>query len=224
VSVAAPVGIVKLGYDVVMGSPDKIALAGTLTEPCGAGPWPAAIMASNAQHSEDALADALARAGVAVLRVDPRGRGESTGTASDALDPAWRDLEAEARFLAGRSEIDRNRIGVIGVGPWAAAALVDEAAAAEARAFLVAVNPQSWGTEAFPAREFTYIQRAPVLVMIAKLEDRRPLAAELRNDQNASIELWPELASADAIPPGAAAHIAAWVAAEMAAAVTGPPA
>jgi|GEM_PF-6540666 len=223
VSIPAPVGIVKLAPDMVMDTPEKIALAGTLTEPCGAGPWPAAVLASESQASDNALAQALARAGVAVLRADPRGRGTSTGAATDALDPTWRDLEAEARFLAGRSEIDRLRIGVVGAGAWAAAALVDEAAAGEARAFLVAVDPKGWGTEAFPAREFNYIQRSPVLVMIAKLDDRQALAAGLRNDRDASIELWPELGATRSVPAPLAAHIAAWIAAEMAAAQNAGP-
>ena len=66
-------------------------LAGTLTVPPGAGPFPAVILitGSGAQDRDESilghkpflvLADYLTRRGVAVLRVDDRGVGGSTGS------------------------------------------------------------------------------------------------------------------------------------------------
>jgi pimeloyl-ACP methyl ester carboxylesterase len=61
------------------------------------------------------IADALARRGIAVLRVDDRGVGGSTGEVVHAsyVDFAT-DVEAGLAFLQSRPEIDRRRIGLIG--------------------------------------------------------------------------------------------------------------
>jgi predicted acyl esterase len=66
-----------------------VTLAGTLTVPSGAGPFPALILitGSGAQDRDESLlghqpflvlADHLSRRGIAVLRVDDRGVGGST--------------------------------------------------------------------------------------------------------------------------------------------------
>jgi pimeloyl-ACP methyl ester carboxylesterase len=61
------------------------------------------------------LADALTRAGVAVLRYDDRGVGESTGTFSTAtLSDFADDAEAAVRYLLTRDDIDPNRVGLLG--------------------------------------------------------------------------------------------------------------
>ena len=106
--------------------PAGINLAGTLTLPKSAGPFPAVILisGSGAQDRDEALAghrpflvlaDYLTRQGVAVLRVDDRGVGGSTGdslraTSSDFAD----DALAGVAYLKGRREIDTARIGLIG--------------------------------------------------------------------------------------------------------------
>jgi pimeloyl-ACP methyl ester carboxylesterase len=114
-------------------------LAGTLTLPPGGGPFPAVLLlsGSGAQNRDEeilghkpflVLADHLARAGVASLRVDDRGVGGSAGDLSRSTSA---DLAADAlagvRLLAARPEIDRSRVGLIGhsdggvVAPLAAA-------------------------------------------------------------------------------------------------------
>ena len=106
--------------------PAGINLAGTLTLPKSAGPFPAVILisGSGAQDRDEALAghrpflvlaDYLTRQGVAVLRVDDRGVGGSAGdslraTSSDFAD----DALAGVAYLKGRREIDTARIGLIG--------------------------------------------------------------------------------------------------------------
>ena len=61
------------------------------------------------------IADALARRGIAVLRVDDRGIGESTGNADTAttFDEAD-DIRAALQYLRRRSDIDRRRLGLVG--------------------------------------------------------------------------------------------------------------
>ncbi len=101
-------------------------IAGTLTRPPGKGPFPAALLitGSGSQDRDESIfgfkpfrliADRLTRDGVAVLRVDDRGIGGSTG---DPLLATSEDLASDVRtgvhYLAGRREIDPARIGLIG--------------------------------------------------------------------------------------------------------------
>lgn len=103
-----------------------VILAGTLTLPEGAGPFPAAVLitGSGPQDRDQTLlghkpfavlADHLTRNGVAVLRYDDRGVGGSTGefAAATSADFAT-DASAAVRFLLTRPEIDREGIGFIG--------------------------------------------------------------------------------------------------------------
>jgi pimeloyl-ACP methyl ester carboxylesterase len=105
---------------------DAVTLAGTLTLPEGAGPFPAAVLitGSGPQDRDQTLlghkafavlADHLTRHGVAVLRYDDRGVGRSTGefAAATSADFAT-DARAAVRFLLTRPEIDREGIGFIG--------------------------------------------------------------------------------------------------------------
>jgi uncharacterized protein len=103
-----------------------IRLGGTLTVPAGPGPHPAALLVSGsgAQDRDESvfghrpfwvLADHLSRKGIAVLRVDDRGVGQSSkGSARDtSLDFAG-DVRAGLRFLKNDARIDARRIGLIG--------------------------------------------------------------------------------------------------------------
>jgi uncharacterized protein len=103
-----------------------VTLAGTLTVPKGAGPFPAALLlaGSGPQDRDEAIAkhrpflviaDALTRKGIVVLRYDKRGIGKSTGNADAATTL---DLAADARaaldFLKSRKEVNASCIGLIG--------------------------------------------------------------------------------------------------------------
>jgi uncharacterized protein len=120
-------------------------LAGTLTVPRGTGPFPAAILitGSGPQDRDESLmehkpfwviADSLTRRGIAVLRVDDRGVGKSTGNSvRTTIQEMAGDVLTGVEFLKGRKEIDAKRIGVIGhseggiVGPIAASRSSDVA-------------------------------------------------------------------------------------------------
>lgn len=118
-----PYRVVEVTYPNKAG---KVTLAGTLTVPKGAGPFPAALLisGSGAQDRDETIfmhkpfaviADALSRRGVAVLRVDDRGVGGSSGRASDATtDDFAADALAGVAFLKSRREIDPRAIGLIG--------------------------------------------------------------------------------------------------------------
>ena len=104
----------------------KIRLAGTLTTPPGDGPFPAALLitGSGAQDRDESLmghkpfyvlSDALTRRGIAVLRVDDRGVGKSTGDMAKATSEDFAgDVAAGVAFLKARKEVDAKKIGLIG--------------------------------------------------------------------------------------------------------------
>lgn len=101
-------------------------LAGTLTLPQGTGPFPAAVLISGSgPHDRDetllghkpflVLADHLTRQGIAVLRYDDRGVGQSTGRHDTATTADFAtDARAAVDFLRTRPDIDARRIGLIG--------------------------------------------------------------------------------------------------------------
>jgi pimeloyl-ACP methyl ester carboxylesterase len=103
-----------------------VKLAGTLTLPPREGPVPAVILitGSGAQDRDETilahkpflvLADYLTRRGIAVLRVDDRGVGGSTGSIRDSTsDDFAGDALAGITFLKGRKEIDPRKMGLAG--------------------------------------------------------------------------------------------------------------
>lgn len=105
-----------------------IELAGTFTKPQSGGPFPAVLLISGAgpQDRDETisghkpflvLADYLTRRGIAVLRVDDRGTGESRGNfwTATTLDFAS-DAEAGVHYLLSRSDVDPKHVGLIGHG------------------------------------------------------------------------------------------------------------
>lgn len=103
-----------------------ITLGGTLTLPQGNGPFPAVLLitGSGPQDRDEALlghrpffvlADYLTRKGIAVLRVDDRGVGESTGDFSAATTADFAtDVEAGVAYLKTRPEVNIHKIGLVG--------------------------------------------------------------------------------------------------------------
>ena len=131
----------EVAYD----SDPGVRLAGTLTLPQGPGPHPAVVLVtgSGAQDRDETLlnhkpflviADHLTRRGIAVLRVDDRGTGASTGSFVGATSEDFvRDAMAGVRFLRGRPEVAAGRVGIVGhseggmIAPMAAARTPDVA-------------------------------------------------------------------------------------------------
>ncbi|HKW15741.1 MAG TPA: alpha/beta fold hydrolase [Candidatus Krumholzibacteria bacterium] len=104
----------------------KITLAGTLTKPRTGGPFPVVLLitGSGPQDRDEnvmthkpflVLSDYLTRQGIAVLRVDDRGVGKSTGnfaasTTKDFVD----DVLAGVEYLKTRKDVNAKKIGLIG--------------------------------------------------------------------------------------------------------------
>lgn len=103
-----------------------ITLAGTLTLPQNEGKFPVVILISGSgpQNRDEelmghkpflVLSDYLTRKGIAVLRFDDRGFGESTGDFKTATTADFAtDVESAIDYLKSRKEIDKNKIGLIG--------------------------------------------------------------------------------------------------------------
>jgi pimeloyl-ACP methyl ester carboxylesterase len=103
-----------------------VTLTGTLTIPRGDGPFSAVILISGSgpQDRDETLfehkpflvlADALTRRGIAVLRVDDRGVGGSSGSRTSATSEDYAsDVRAGIAYLKSRAEIDAKAIGLIG--------------------------------------------------------------------------------------------------------------
>lgn len=104
----------------------NVSLAGTLTLPKKDGIFPAVILitGSGPQNRDEELlghkpfliiSDYLTRNGIAVLRYDDRGVGQSTGDfkIATSADLAT-DVESAIAYLKSRKEIKKNRIGLIG--------------------------------------------------------------------------------------------------------------
>ncbi|MGE5498017.1 MAG: alpha/beta hydrolase family protein [Syntrophothermus sp.] len=111
--------------DVVVNNGD-VKLAGTLTLPLTAAPAPAVIMITGSgQQNRDEeifgfkifgiIADHLSKNGFAVLRLDDRGAGSSTGEFSKATDKEFNsDIITALEYLKGRNEINATQIGLFG--------------------------------------------------------------------------------------------------------------
>ena len=121
---------VPFGYhseEVEYDNSDKsVHLAGTLTFPSTGNNFPAAILISGSgQQDRDetllghkpfaVIADHLTTLGFAVLRVDDRGTGKSTGELQKATSADFaKDVVTSLNYLRSRKEINKDKVGLIG--------------------------------------------------------------------------------------------------------------
>jgi uncharacterized protein len=129
---SAPAGAPYTAIDVTVPTNRGYTLAGTLTLPKGASrahpvPCIVTITGSGPQDRDEMhpslpsfrpfrqIADSLGRRGIAVLRMDDRGVGLSGGTFKGTTDEGFRDdIRSGLAFLRTRSEIDHQRVGLVG--------------------------------------------------------------------------------------------------------------
>ena len=116
-----------LSEDVIYHNRNKsVQYGATLTTPKGTGPFPAIILITGSgQQNRDeelfghkpfaVLADYLTKKGYAVLRVDDRGVGQTTGDAKAATSKDFAtDVNAGIDYLKGRKEVDKTKLGLLG--------------------------------------------------------------------------------------------------------------
>jgi alpha/beta superfamily hydrolase len=160
-----------------------IRLAGVLTVPRAPGPHPALVLisGSGAQDRDElvaghrpflVLADFLTRRGYAVLRVDDRGVGGSSG---DVLRAGLHDIAADVRagidWLRRQPEVDPNAIGVLGhsEGGYVAPIVARDADAS----FVILL-----GGPAIKGRDLLLAQRAALTKAAGDPEEARRLALQ----------------------------------------------
>lgn len=129
---SAPLGAPYTAEDVTVPTTMGHTLAGTITLPkeaSRANPVPAIVTmtGSGPQDRDESLnsppgyrpfrqfADSLGRRGIAVLRMDDRGHGASTGNHETATSADFaEDIRAGLAYLRTRPEIDASRLGLLG--------------------------------------------------------------------------------------------------------------
>lgn len=179
-------------------------LAGTLTLPRQRrGRIPAAVLitGSGQQDRDESLlavpgyrpfrqiADTLSRRGIAVLRLDDRGFGESGGDATTATSADLaEDVRAALDFLRARPEIDPQRLGLIGHSEGAMIAPMLAARDREIRALVLMAGPSWSGRRIITYQSRFLVENNPALPAAAR--DSLLLAAEARVDSMAANLPW----------------------------------
>ncbi len=129
---SAPAGAPYTAVEVHVPGKGGHTLAGTLTLPAGASaskrvPAIVTITGSGAEDRDESIplvrgyrpfrqiADSLGRRGIAVLRMDDRGYGASSGAYAGATSLDFADdIRSGIAFLSTRAEIDASRLGLVG--------------------------------------------------------------------------------------------------------------
>lgn len=172
---SAPAGAPYRAIAVRIPTPGGHVLAGTLTLPEGAGPGRRvpAVVTSTGSGLQDRdehlplvpgyrpfrqLADTLSRHGIAVLRMDDRGHGESGGDGSTATTRDFADdVRAGLAWLRRHEAIDARRLGVVGHSEGGLVAPLVAATDTTLRAIVLLASPSRRGRQVI-----TYQQRAAI--------------------------------------------------------------
>jgi len=178
----------------------SVTLAGTLTVPPGDGPFPAVVLitGSGPQNRDEELfgfkvfgviADHLTRQGIAVLRYDDRGVGQSSGGNSD---PTTEDFAGDAlaglSLVAARPEIDGSRVGLFGHSEGAIVAAIAAARSTDV-AFIVMMAGTATPGEEVLRRQAADLARAggATDAQVARiLEAHRAMLAAIREGAGAA--------------------------------------
>ncbi len=156
-----PYDEIEVSYENTIG---KAKFAGTLTRPRAPGRYSAVLLitGSGSQNRDEELfghkpflllSDELTRRGLAVLRVDDRGVGGSTGDVANATTEDFvTDVMAGIAFLRSRSDINGDCIGLLGHSEGANIA-VEVAAKSDLVTFIVLL-----GTTTVPGDELLFKQ------------------------------------------------------------------
>ncbi|MBX6363163.1 MAG: alpha/beta fold hydrolase [Gemmatimonadetes bacterium] len=213
-SAATPPAAAKPDYSAPAGAPystEEVSLAGpggtlagTLTLPrARAGRIPAVvtITGSGPQDRDEAIpgvsgyrpmrqiADTLARRGIAVLRLDDRGVGASTGSFATATSEDFAaDIEAAVRWLRARAEIDPDRIALLGHSEGGLIAPLVAARDPRLRAIVLMAGPAQTGREIIEFQQRYLVEHDPALT--PQRRDSVLAAARVALDSLARSNAW----------------------------------
>lgn len=189
--------------EVAVPTPAGHTLAGTLTRPRTRGRVPAVVLitGSGPQERDEALpmlrgyrpfrqiADTLSRRGIAVLRLDDRGVGGSTGdfaaaTSADFAD----DIRAALAYLRGRADIDGRRLGLIGHSEGGMIAPMVAATDPALRGIVLIAGPAQTGREIIAYQQRYAIEASPTLPEASR--DSAFAAAQAQLEELAARQPW----------------------------------
>jgi uncharacterized protein len=188
---------------VVIPTPAGHTLAGTLTRPRGAAPVPAVITitGSGAQDRDQALpmvpgyrpfrqvADTLGRRGIAVLRLDDRGFGESTGTFAGATSADFADdVRAALAWLRTRADIDGTRLGLVGHSEGGLIAPLVAATDTTLAGIVLIAGPAHTGRRIITYQQRYAIEHSPAIPPAAR--DSALAAAQRQLEQSMAQQPW----------------------------------
>ena len=176
---SAPLGAPYTAEEVRVTGPGGIVLGGTLTKPNNArGPLSAVVtITGSGQQDRDEyvpfaggirlfrqVADTLSRRGIAVLRLDDRGLGASSGTATGATSADFaNDIRAGIAYLRSRRDIDPGRIAIVGHSEGGAIAPMIAATDQRLKAMVVMAGPGEPGIEISMAQNKYVVERDTAL-------------------------------------------------------------
>ncbi|MGY2133738.1 alpha/beta hydrolase family protein [Hymenobacter sp. HD11105] len=201
-----------------------IQFAGTLTLPQGAGPFPAVVLltGSGAQNRDQAvfghrpfwvIADYLTRRGIAVLRFDDRGVGQSGGNSATATAADYAtDAQAALDFLRTRREINGKHLGLVGHSEGGTAAIIATNKAQSPDFLVLLATPGVLGPEVI-VRQTLDISRLKTndSKILAGVEQRQRallnIVQQISDDKHARARLIPAMIPPIPLPPEQAAQM-----------------
>jgi len=178
----------------------QLTLAGTYTRPRGQGPFPAvALLTGSGPEDRNetlfghqpfaVLADYLTRRGIAVLRFDDRGVGQSGGTLQGTTSADYTtDAQAALAWLRTRPEVRKNRVALIGHSEGGTAAIQAATQPQGPDGLVLLAAPGLPGDEMIVQQVLALNRLHPITPAgLAKIEaqQRAILAAVMHNPDNA---------------------------------------
>jgi dienelactone hydrolase len=169
-------------------------IIGDLVVPEAKGPVPAVLMFNGAARDRTPyreLAEQLARLGIASLRVDLRGHGESInrgkfvpGQNLEILENGDRDVAAAFAFLKADRRVDSARIGMVGASYSGEDVMIAGRKAGYAAAY-VALSPGSLSDESIAAIDQ---HKLPYLLVVARHERHLKEVVQALREQSRTAE------------------------------------
>ncbi|HEY4303818.1 MAG TPA: alpha/beta fold hydrolase [Gemmatimonadaceae bacterium] len=176
---SAPAGAPYTAEDVMVRTKAGLRLSGTLTLPSPRRGRVAAVVTITGSGPEDRdeqspqlpayrpfrqITDTLGRRGIAVLRLDDRGMGESdAGPTTVTSDDMANDIRAAIAYLRARPEIDTTRIAILGHSEGGMVAPMIADTDKQIRALVLMAAPAS------PGRDIVRSQQHYIVDTVAKL-------------------------------------------------------
>jgi dienelactone hydrolase len=212
---------------------DGWSLVGDVALPDGPERVPAALLLNKAagdRHAYRGLAEALARRGVASLRLDLRAHGESTNLGRFAppdgralLDGSDRDVAAGLDALRRHSRVDGSRIAVVG-SSYSGEAMMEAGRKGGWAAAYVGLSPGSLSDESIAAIDR---DRLPWLLVVCRDERYLKEVEKALREQSRTAEFLELPGTRHAIDllgshPGFVAQLALWLEQRLAAAPERP--